>query len=85
MYITGLYVFESFRGKGFARRALYVVAQQSLVLGITRLTLDDMSDNYRNGHNIYRKVGFNYLSDNGCDMSARASTVSRKAKSFLEN
>jgi len=83
MFISGLFVVQDFRGQGLARRALYVVAQQALALGIPTLTLDDMSDNYRADHNLYLNSGFHYLTDDGFDMSARATTVSRKTKNSL--
>ena len=85
MFISGLYVFKPFRGKGLARRALYIIAKQAQAQRIPKLTLDDMSDNYRNEHNLYLKSGFHYLIHDGFDMSARAVTVSRKTKNSLVN
>ena len=43
--------------------------------GVTVIELDDMSDHYRQNDNLYLKLGFNYLEDNGPEMHAKISTV----------
>ena len=84
MHLCWLFTPENKRNCGYATAYLYKVAQDTITLGLTCITLDDVSTNHRQKHNIYLKLGFRYVDpDGGPQMIARASTVSRLAKMFL--
>ena len=78
-----IFVRKKMRGNLFGVKALYKAVVHGLRHGIPYIRLDDMSDNYRQYHNIYRKLGFLYVTPDGCEMVARCSTISRACKRLL--
>lgn len=54
--------------KGYGSIILDYVIIETKKLKIKVIFLDDMSDRYRNLHNVYKKFGFNYLYDFGPEM-----------------
>jgi hypothetical protein len=86
VFITNLFVPVELRGRGFALKALQDIAMHAYRLKIPYMTVDDMSDYYRQDNNIYKKAGFLYVDEqSGCEMVARTSTVSRNIKKLFNN
>lgn len=54
--------------KGHGSILLNFVIGEMKKIQIKNITLDDMSNRYRNPHNIYLKFGFKYLYDFGPEM-----------------
>ncbi len=55
-------------GKGFGSILLKSVINEIKNLKINIIMLDDMTNRYRQTHNIYLKFGFKYLYDSGPEM-----------------
>lgn len=69
VYLTSVYVDYHYRGRGIATRAIRDVALYARRMGANRIKLDDMSENYRQVHNIYVKLGLTYDdATSGCEM-----------------
>jgi hypothetical protein len=83
MHLCWLFTPENRRNCGHASRYLHKVAQDAISKHLTYITLDDVSSNHRQEHNIYKKFGFRYIDNIGAEMIARASTVSRKTRCIL--
>lgn len=56
---------------GFGSILLDFVINEMKIIQINNITLDDMSNRFRNSHNIYIKFGFNYLHDFGPEMELK--------------
>lgn len=54
--------------KGYGSILLDYVIMEAKKIKIKVVFLDDMSNQYRNLHNIYKKFGFKYLHDFGPEM-----------------
>jgi len=55
------------KNKGYASQLLKHVINISILKKLP-IILDDMSDHFRNNHNIYIKHGFKYIYDEGPEM-----------------
>jgi hypothetical protein len=64
--ITDFYCMDTNKGHGSI--LLNFLINQMKKLQIKNITLDDMTNKYRNLHNIYTKFGFNYIYDVGPEM-----------------
>lgn len=78
-----LWVPTSQRGQGIASQLLLQAAEWCMRHCVTFLKLDDMSDHYRLSRNLYVQSGFMYDSEEGPEMTARASTTARMVKQTL--
>ncbi len=77
--IASLGVKPWWRKRGIALNLVRYAA--SLVARNVYITLDDMSDRYRQSHNLYVTLGFRYVdSDGGPEMYARAARVAGQWK-----
>jgi ribosomal protein S18 acetylase RimI-like enzyme len=65
MYITSLTTMPEFRNQGHASHLLQEAIKLAYSKGLQCISVEDMSDNYRSGHNIYIKNGFSYVSNDG--------------------
>lgn len=54
--------------KGYGSILLNYVIQEMKKKDISKISLDDMSKQYRQQHNIYLKFGFTYIFDYGPEM-----------------
>lgn len=61
--ITDLYVEPEERGKGFSIKLLYTLLGKARDSNIKYIYVDDHSDNYRAPHNIYTKIGLEYVEE----------------------
>jgi hypothetical protein len=62
-------IFKDHRGQGNGTKLLLKALHQSYINnGVKTVTLDDMSDNWRDENNIYTRVGLVYISDDGPEM-----------------
>jgi hypothetical protein len=65
--------------KGCGSLLLDHIARESRKKNIDKITLDDMSDRFRQAHNIYVKFGFIYRDNTGPEMIADADTIVKNA------
>ena len=65
-----LYVPPTARGEGLALALLHRLAHVLREDGCRRIELDDMSDRYRAGGNVYIRAGFDYCRTDGPEMAA---------------
>jgi predicted GNAT family acetyltransferase len=69
---------SSVKGKGYATALLVHASKEASNIGITVITLDDCSDNWCKPHNIYTKVGLEYVNGkHGPEMKGNTSIVSK--------
>jgi len=68
MSLISIYVHPEYRNCGYGSKLLKRLIKYSKGIGIRSIYLDDMSDGYRGTHNIYRKMGFKYINDDGPEM-----------------
>lgn len=66
--IVSIRTLEKFKGKGLASRLLTKVFEYLTEIGVKYIYLDDDSDRYRQSNNLYLKMGFNYLRQDGPEM-----------------
>lgn len=66
--IGSLYVDPSFRNKGVGSILLNQLIEYAKKNNVSKIVLDDMSDNYRENRNIYVKHGFQYVNEDGPEM-----------------
>jgi GNAT superfamily N-acetyltransferase len=76
--MTVLFVNSSVQGKGLGTLLLSAVIITAGNEGIEKVTLDDVSNNYRKRDNIYLKLGFRYEKKFGPEMKGTTKCVSRK-------
>ena len=63
-------------GKGYAMHLLKKACKEALSNNIINIILDDCSDNYRQNHNIYTKMGLQYLEEYGPEMTGSVKHIS---------
>ena len=80
--IMFLYVPFVERGRGHAVTLLGSLAEMLAEDGCCRIELDDMSDRYRNKHNVYTRVGFHYSGRCGPEMTASRRKVVHMCKTY---
>ena len=68
MIIKSFGVGELFRGNGLGDKILKFAINDAKKYRARTISLDDMSDNSRKEHNIYKNNGFYYLEDWGPEM-----------------
>ena len=66
--ISSIYVDKVQRGKGIGSILIKEIIKYAKSNNIKKIILDDMTDNYRQSHNIYIKHGFCYVDDYGPEM-----------------
>ena len=79
-------VHSSIKHKGYATALLVYASKEAIKKGISIITLDDCSDNWNKPHNIYIKIGFEYIdSSSGPEMKGNAECISNyPSKTKLE-
>ena len=84
IYITYLEINEHCRNKGFGLILLKEVLTDAYKKGISNVKLTDASDNCRQQHNIYRKIGLHYRERDGDgEMTGNLRHIIRKYVSKL--
>lgn len=63
-----LHVVPEARGKGIGSILLQELIQYAKLNNVKKIILDDMTDHYRQPHNIYVKHEFKYIGDFGPEM-----------------
>jgi len=66
--ITLFKIKKHFQNKKHGTRLLQYYIQLCKDSNVKHIELDDMTDNYRKNNNIYIKVGFVYINDDGPEM-----------------
>ncbi len=69
--IHNLYITDQFRNMGYGSYLIKEVLIDAYKLNYVYIELDDMTDNYRKEHNIYLKLGFKYIANEGCEMRGK--------------
>jgi len=62
---------------GFGSILLKYLIEKIRKTKINIILLDDMSDRYRNSHNIYLKFGFRYISKTGPEMELKINNIGK--------
>ena len=73
------------RRSGFGTYLLFIAILYSKTQGISKVTLDDMSDGYRTDHNIYLNMGFTYEDeDSGPEMEGDVDEIISYLDEFMD-
>ena len=76
MTVTNLQ--SNVKGKGYAITLLVHASKEAVQRGIVYIELDDCSDCYRKPHNIYTKLGIEYIDvESGPEMKGYSCIVSK--------
>tara|TARA_B110000285_G_scaffold235404_1_gene316904 strand:+ start:165 stop:518 length:354 start_codon:yes stop_codon:yes gene_type:complete len=80
VYITNIYVSDSYRGKGYASKLITRVCEflEEEHSNITIVKLDDLSDYCRNPKCIYLKWGLQYNDDICSEMTGKICNIPRR-------
>lgn len=68
-------------GNGYGTHLIVHACKEAVKLGITKVTVDDCSDMYRQENNIYTKVGMKY-EDDGPEMFGSVNEIAEYKTSF---